>query len=228
MQARAILRHERDGDHRPKRAVHLPRALQLRKRPACELVHFERALDALRIGTLQARGRRGVHTRELGVERGPAFGGGPGIEPRAHRGIGRRQSREAVLERLEVQHRPADEQRNSAARANRGNRFDRIGAEPRRRVGFDRIEDVDQMMRHPRARRGVGLRRADVHAAIHLRGIHADDLDREALRERERERGLAGSGRAHQQHGRNSGAHPNPPQRCREQAMPRVTATDRA
>jgi hypothetical protein len=78
----------------------------------------------------------------------------------------------------------------------------RIGAKPRGGIGLDRIDDVEKVMRHPRARRRVGFRRPDVHAAIDLGGIDADDLDREALGERHCERRLAGPGGPHQQNGR--------------------------
>ena len=78
--------------------------------------------------------------------------------------------------------------------------------EARRRIRLRRIEDVDQVVRDARAIGGRRLRRADVHAAIHLRGIDGDDLAAEALGERQRERTLARRGRAHQQDGGNHAA----------------------
>ena len=61
--------------------------------------------------------------------------------------------------------------------------------------------NVAKLVRHPAAHVRIGLRGADVHAAVHLRGIHADDLDGQPLGQRERERTLARRGRAHQQDG---------------------------
>ena len=61
-------------------------------------------------------------------------------------------------------------------------------------------DDVDEVMGNARACRAIRLRGADVHAAIHLRRIDADDLRVEAARERQRERALARRRGAHQQH----------------------------
>ena len=71
--------------------------------------------------------------------------------------------------------------------------------EARGGIRVRRIDDVDQMMRDPRTRRGVGLRGSDVHAPVDLGGIDADDLAAQALRKLERKRALARRGRTHQQ-----------------------------
>jgi hypothetical protein len=42
--------------------------LQLRQRRAGDLMHLERALDALRVGGLDARGGSGIDRGELGVQ----------------------------------------------------------------------------------------------------------------------------------------------------------------
>ena len=70
------------------------------------------------------------------------------VDRGAHRGVGRRHRVEAVEQRLEVQHRAADEQRQRAARADRRDRRARVGDEARRRVALGRIDDVDQVVRH--------------------------------------------------------------------------------
>ena len=89
-----------------------------------ERMHLERALDALRIGGRQAgRGHR-IHARELRVQRRPALARRARIERRAHRGIRLRQGRQALGERLEVEHRAAREDRHAAALADRLHRGD--------------------------------------------------------------------------------------------------------
>jgi hypothetical protein len=170
------------------------------ERPAADPVHFERALDPLRVERREPRGGRWIDARELGVKRRPAVLRGLRIECRADGGVGRRHRIEAVEQRLEVEHRAADEKRQRAARADLGNEPARVLDEERRRPGFGRIDDVDQVVRNERALGRARLRGADVHAAIDQRRIDADDLDRqprrEARRDGERRRGLARCGRA--------------------------------
>ena len=80
---------------------------------------LERALDALAV----ARGEPGralrVDRRELGVQSRPAFARAARVELGADVGVGDRERIEAVEQRLEVQHRAADEKRQRAARADR-------------------------------------------------------------------------------------------------------------
>jgi hypothetical protein len=45
------------------------------------------------------------------------------------------------------------------------------------------IRDVDQVVRHLRQFGGAGFGRANVHAAVDQRRVHADDLHRPALRD---------------------------------------------
>ena len=203
VQRRAIRRNERHRDRGPRAVACFARALQCGKRPARDLVHFERALDALRVHGLQASRRDGIDPRELRVERAPAFGRGPRVEARANRGVGRRQARKPLQQCLEIEHRSPDQQRNGISRSDGRHHAHCIGAKARGRICVDGIEDVDKVMGHPCARRGVGFRGSDVHSAIDLRRIHADDLDVEPLGERHGERRLAGARRPHQQHRRN-------------------------
>ena len=62
-----------------------------------------------------------------------------------------------------------------------------------REVGAEgiRVNDVDQVMRHLRAQRRARLGGADVHPAVHQRGIHRHDLDRQLLRDLDGERRFA-------------------------------------
>jgi len=61
--------------------------------------------------------------------------------------------------------------------------------------------EVEQVMRDGVAGGGIGLGGADVHAAIHQRGVERHDLHRLRLGHLERERGLAAGGRACDKHG---------------------------
>ena len=78
---------------------------------------------------------------------------------------------------------------------------ERIGTETCGRIRFFRADQVDQVVRVGIERLGVGLGRADVHVTEDLRRIDADQFDREAVRQRHRDAGLAARGRAHQQDG---------------------------
>ena len=135
------------------------------------------------------------------MQRRPAFGRGARIDARAHRRDRRRQRGQAFLQRLEVEHRAADDERHRAARADGRDRARsrRHGSAPPNRRRSGSMMSIRWCGTRARAAR-VGLRGADVHAAIDLRRIDADDFDGKALRERHRERALARRGRTHQQH----------------------------
>ena len=201
VEGRAVARHERDR-HQAERRGAGASAEQPRHRHAGRAPDLERALDALGIGRFQPRGRVRIDLRELGVQRRPAAVPRLGFDCRTQSRVRRGQVRQAFAQRLEVQHRPADEQREVAARRDPAHRRERVGAEPRGGVGRGRIEDVDQMMRHARALGRGRLGGPDVHAAVDLRRVDGDDLDREPARQRRGERRLAARRRTHDQHRR--------------------------
>ncbi len=203
MQRRPVGWHDRNRDHRAERAGGRARALQRRQRLAGDLEDFQRALDSLGIGRIETRGRCRIDPRQRRMQRRPPFDGRARVDPRAHLRVGARQCAQPLGQRLEVQHRAADKERHVSAGADLAGRRQRIGAKPRRRIGFGRIHDIDQVMRHAGARRRVRFRGADIHAAVDLCGVDADDLDVEALGQCKRERALARRRRAHQQHRRN-------------------------
>ena len=64
--------------------------------------------------------------------------------------------------------------------------------------GFD---DIDQVMRRDGQRGGIGLGGADIHVAIHQRGIDADDFQREPLHQLHRDTSFAAGGGAHEENG---------------------------
>jgi hypothetical protein len=171
-----------EGDQRRRPAV--GRAVPGRKRSAAQAMDFERALDALAVVRREASGGLRVDRRELGVQGRPAGACGALVDCRADRGIGLGQRVEAIEQRLEIEHRAADEQRDRAARADRRDRRVGVGDEARRRIALGRVDDVDQVVRHGSALGRARLRGADVHAAVDERRVDADDLDRPARRER--------------------------------------------
>jgi hypothetical protein len=89
----------------------------------------------------------------------------------------------------------ARHQRHAAAREDALHGSDRVGAEAPGRVAPGRIDQVDQVVRHLRALDGRGLGRADVHAAVHQRRVHAHDFRGQARSEPHRQRRLAARGR---------------------------------
>ncbi len=104
-----------------------------------------------------------------------------------------------VRQRPEIEHRAADQQRHACrGRGCRRSPRARRAAKAPGGIRLARVADVDQVMRHGAAFRRRRLRRADVHAPIHVRRVHAHDLERIAPGQRQRERRLAGARRSHQ------------------------------
>ena len=200
MQRSAIARHERELEDPPRRT--LGRAAGERgHRPAGELDDLERALDALRIAAADAFGRRRIERSQPLVQRGPADLRGLVGDAPTHRGIGLGQRGKSLRERAEVEPGAAREQRHAPFARDGFHRGERIAAELGGRVRLRRIANVDQPVRMARERRRVGLRRADVEPAIDQRRIDADQFHRQILRQRDRQAGLAGGGRPHQEYG---------------------------
>ena len=71
-----------------------------------------------------------------------------------------------------------------------------IGGKAPGGVGFFGVKDVYQRVRVAGQGGGIRLGAADVHAAVDLRGVHADEMHGVAVGEGESQRGFAGSGRA--------------------------------
>jgi hypothetical protein len=94
-------------------------------------------------------------------------------------------------------------------------------------ISFGRCDEIDQVMRNACACRHIGFRGADIHAAIHLRGIDADDFHWKALGECQRQRAFSRRGRAHQQHRRNIAHRPRMNNRSRSDKA-RTSLTGRA
>jgi hypothetical protein len=113
--------------------------------------------------------------------------GGLGIDLRAQAWTGGRQVVEAAHERAVVEHRAADEERQPAARQDVLRHADRVFAPPAGRISLVRIDEVDEVVRNVHALGGGRLGRADVHVAVHERGIDRYDFNRQALCERQGE-----------------------------------------
>ena len=207
VQLRAVGRNQRDREGRTERPGRgFAPALQHRKRLPAQPVHFERALDALRVVGIEARGGRGIdRARARRAARANPRGAAPRVEFRAHAGVRAWQRRQPFGQRLEIKHRAAAENRHPAARANVRHACPRIARKRRRRIALGRVDDVDQVMRNARAVAGSRLCGSDVHAAIHLRRINGDDLAVKTRRQGKRDRALARRGGTHQQDGRDQG-----------------------
>ena len=79
-----------------------------------------------------------------------------------------------------------------SAFADAGGGFPRPAGELAGRPALVRVEDVDQVVRHPGALFRPRLGRADVESAIDLQGVGVDDLPRQLLGKRHGELALAG------------------------------------
>jgi hypothetical protein len=122
----------------------------------------------------------------------------PALDPLTLRRVAARLvDRHAPGDCPQVEPRATDEQRGSASRSDGSQRFVRMGREVGRREGLVRIDQVQPVVSDAAAcvRRDLG--RTDVHAAVDLARIGADDLDvADGFGESQRESRLAGRGRA--------------------------------
>ena len=113
------------------------------------------------------------------------------------RGVGRTVGKRAPGdERVDIQPRAADDDRQFSAREDIIHAGGRLLSVARDGVVFRGVGDVDHVVRHALHLFRRGLGRADVHAAVDLHRVGRDDLAAEPLRERHAERGLARGGRA--------------------------------
>ena len=83
---------------------------------------------------------------------------------------------DAADQGVEIQHRPANQDRQTTTRPNRLYRLQCIGDEPTGTISFFRVANIEQMMRDPLSQGVRRLRRADIETPVHLRGIHTDEL----------------------------------------------------
>ena len=95
-----------------------------------------------------------------------------------------RQRREPVPQSTQVEQRPADEQRQPAARTDLADESGSVARESSCRVGLGRLQDVDEMMRDGAAYSRGRFRGADVEPAINERRVHADYFERYSFGQR--------------------------------------------
>ena len=133
---------------------------------------------------------------ELGMQPWPATLFRLGVDLGADRSIGLGQGVEAGDQRAVIKHRAAHEQWKLIFSKHLDYSGNGVGAPAPGRVAVIGIDEVDEMMRHRRTLGGARLGGTDVHAAIHLRRVDRDDLERRPLRKLERQARLAARRRA--------------------------------
>ncbi len=136
------------------------------------------------------------------MHRGPAYVGGHRVDHPARVRVCLRQDREPFAEGLEVQHGAAHEQGHTAGGDDVVDALPGVLRKARGGVRLRRVEDVDEVMRHPQAHGGIGLGGADVHVPVDERRVETDDLHRPAARETHGHARLAAGGGAQQRHDR--------------------------
>src|SRR5207247_11077355 len=88
-----------------------------------------------------------------------------------------RECREPFAQGLKVEHPATDREGDAAASGDFGDQSYGVAAELCGGVAPGRVDDVDEVVRYRSAFGDRRFRGADVHAAVDLRGIHADELD---------------------------------------------------
>ncbi len=156
-------------------------------------------LDTFEIVGVNPFGGLRIDSGQLGVQRRRTFEFCAFAQLRAERLVGGRTFKEPVHQAHQVERRAGDDESALAARLNIGDgpigEFDVA----RNAERFARLGDVDQMMRDGGALRGRGLGRADVHAAIDLHRIDAENLGAESWGQLDRRGRLAGRRAAEQE-----------------------------
>ena len=138
--------------------------------------NFKCALQSLRIIGVNALRRFRIHLLQLRVDSGPALRKCSGGDLLPDVRIGTRHGGQAVAQRLEIEHGPANQQRNATASANIRHFTQGILTKERGGIDLRRIEKAQQSMWGKRQRRGIGLARADIHLTVDLRRVDVDDL----------------------------------------------------
>ena len=134
----AVGGNQRDGQDAVGQRVLFLLLDQHRHRLPAEEIDFHRALDALRVGGMQAGGGFGIDLGQLGVQVFDAVLRDLGIQFSAQCGIGLRQRAQAFAQCLEVQHGAADQQRNLAARGDVRHQAQRVMAKGGSGIGLGR------------------------------------------------------------------------------------------
>ena len=169
----------------------------LRDRFACKNVDLHGAHDALFVRGVELGRPLGVDLAQLTEQALAADLVIALAQLLPQRGVGRAVGKRAPGdERVDIQPRAADDDRQFCARENVIYTSGGLLGVARDGVVFRGIGDVDHVVRHALHLFRRGLGRADVHAAVDLHRVGRDDLAAEPLRKRHAERGLARGGRA--------------------------------
>ena len=114
-----------------------------RKRDFAGVKNFERAPDARLVAQRKARRRFGIDRGQSRMRRGRAFGLDLPSRAGAAFVVDRRRRAKPASQRVEIHHRPSDQQRQSPARRNPPRRIKAIGEKTTDIVFFVGIDDID-------------------------------------------------------------------------------------
>ena len=193
-----------------KRAVHVQRSDPVAKRAralrrsllgeglAREAVYLQRADDAAHVVHMQPRRAHVIHRLQHGMQPFPAAGlVGHGLQLLANSFISRNLAqRHRMTKRAQIQSRTAHKQRAMPARLNRAHTFLRHLLIARHAERLARIGHIHHVVRRLCKLLRGGLGCADIHAAVDLHGIHADDLALMRSGKAQAQRGLSAGCRA--------------------------------
>ena len=140
---------------------------------------------------VDAAGSPWVHPGQLLVQALEALGGGPKAELRPDRRVCTGAVKEPVEKGLDVQGRPPHGHYGPALEPDLLDERDGLVQKQPHAGGLAGFQDVDHVVLDLLAAVGRGLGRADVHAAVDLHGVDADDLAFEAPGQLKRQCALA-------------------------------------
>jgi hypothetical protein len=136
-----------------------------------------------------------IDGHEAPVQRRRPLGGCLGAKPRPQGRIRRGPRQEPADQGPVVKARAAHQDGPAPTRPHGFDRRSRLPAEAGRVISLVRLHDVHEVMANGTPLGVSGLPCSDIHPAVYLTGVDADDLDRPVLRQGDRQARLPDAGR---------------------------------
>ena len=193
---RCAFGEQRKGEGAPRRGLLRLAGVQFAGGFAGELHEFVGADEALRIVAVDACRAVRVAGGQFAMQCIQSFAGGALFEGGAQCRVGRREVGKSGKDGVVVKHGAARKQGYMVAGVDGADQAADVAAALSGAIAGFRRQNVDEVVRVAGENGGAGFGAADVHAAVYLRGVHADDFQRQCVIQGAGEVGFAGCGRA--------------------------------